>query len=403
MPPNNQKTRRSPKKAPRVTNNDDKPYTVQQLLEAADQAVQVSDPVQALDLYTAAQAKADTLPAQLDILEKRAAVKVSLGDQDGALSDYQTAVERIESSSSKPSEVLERQAGLYMYMGQLHQGVEALEAYQKAINLLQHVFESTKAAATKRELATALCSSAELYLTDLCFEDNAEQECERLVLQAMNLKDETTGAVVIDAWQTGASLRFSQQRGVEAVEWMLKAFDAMRTGCEALSSLVGLRENESNSTGGQQEQAKELIETEAVQNLPGFEFRCQSAKLLLECAASIQESSNDEKRHEQCIQAAMDVLGSLLAENDEVVEIWALAGDACRAKDPQSAAHYWNRALEMLKSVRKSLTERLQVVADDDEEEELNQELEDANCEIEALEKKLGELDTDVAMEESES
>ena len=229
-------------------------------------------------------------------------------------------------------------------------------------------------------------------MTDLCFEENAEQECESLAKQALALVD-VDGEPVVDALQTMASLRLSQSRGVEAVAYALRTFLKMKAGCQALASLVGLREPEEGTP-----QAVELLELESVQQLPGFEFRCQSAKLLLECASALRDSTADENdREQECVEAALDVLGSLLAENDEVVEIWHLTGDALSVtNDPsvESVTHYWQRALEMLGAVKKSL-EQDAFEAEGEEEDEMQQQLEDISCQMEELSNKITTIRTE--------
>ena len=468
--PSGHKVRTSPKKKANKSNNrhhhhkkNKKKLTAQELLEAADQAMHVQDPVQALNLYTAAAAaaadKTSDLQLQLEILEKRASVKVSLSDQDGARQDYQECVNRImipddddddknnnnTSDSTIIVDLLERKAGLFLYMGQLSEGEDALSNYRNGIALLERALQARSKQAkeddnndnddepmqttptaiddnsdddddnnnmvdekhhpqpksktsrallqeTRHQLAAAYCTAAELYLTDLCFEENAEQDCEWYIQQALKLTDDDdddgVGEPIIDALQAAASLRLSQNKGMEAVTYILRAFAQMQGGCEALASLVGMRE--ANKPG----EAMELAETEAVQQLPGFEFRCQTAKLFLECAAILKEQDDKDPRRTQCLQAAVDVLGSLMAENDEVVEIWSLAGDAFAALNPENPevqSHYWERALEMLQGVKNSLEEQLREVTDEDEEEELNQELEEVLCQIDGTETKLKE------------
>ena len=418
-----------------------KSQTAAALVQAADQAVHVQDPVQALKLYTAAAAKAaDSRPEELvDILEKRATVKVSLADQEGAAADYRECAEllTIPPPSDDDNEcsyvaagrlrivnLLERKAGLFLYMGQLSAGEDALSGYRDGIELLERalnlrlaavsddsikgvqgespannskveqtsVDSSTALQETRQKLAAAYCTAAELYLTDLCFEENAEQECDSYIQQALKLTD-SLGEPIVDALQTTASLRLSQNRGMEAVDFILRAYNQnMREGCQALAALVGMREST------QPHQATELLETSAVQNLPGFEFRCQSAKLLLECAAILKENDDDE-REAQCLRASVDVLGSLMGENDEVIEIWSLAGDAFAALNPSApevASHYWERALEMLNGVRKSLGHELEE-ATDEEEDEMNQELEEVVCQIDAIKRKLDGIAVDSA------
>lgn len=348
--PSAKKNKQKNKKATRQV------VSVEQLVEAADQAV---DPEQALQIFTAALQSTQDPTILAEIHEKRAAIHVSLNQIDPAIQDYENALNLVKEP--------ERQAGLFMYMGQLSQGEEALVFYQQAIEQLEKIDQ-------RQQLATAYCTVAELYLTDLCFADDAEEQCETYLQQALQISGNLS-----DALQTCASLRLSQQRPVDAVEMILKAFESMKDGCQALAKLVGMRDDPSA-----EQHAVELVRVENVQTLPEFEFRCETAKILLECASLDQKA-------DECLQAAIDVLGSLLAENDEVVEVWVLAGNAFAAlMNTELAKYYWERALEMLVTVQKSLEEQQQMgVEDDDDEEELHQELEEVVCQIEAVKSKL--------------
>jgi len=272
---------------------------------------------------------------------------------------------------------------------------------------------------TRRKLSAAYCTAAELYLTDLCLEEDAERECEDLVDLALRLTiDDDDGAPggggvagepTVDALQTATSLRLSQSRGAEAVDYILKACRQMRAGCRALASLVGVASGDESSPDDhraqqqppppQQQEARELLELEAVQNLPEFEFRCQTAKLLLECAAELKgiegtgAVAKDDPRRHQCLQASVDVLGSLLAENDEVVEIWFLMGEAFAAMSQTDvAAYYWERAKDMLECVRQSLEEEIVERAGElegEEEDELQRQVDEVTCQLEDIGAKL--------------
>lgn len=69
-------------------------------------------------------------------------------------------------------------------MAQLHEGRQALAFYEKGLGLLQKQFEDAEAGAKentetlKQRLCLAYCSVGELFLTDLCFEEGAEQRCQ---------------------------------------------------------------------------------------------------------------------------------------------------------------------------------------------------------------------------------
>lgn len=253
------------------------------------------------------------------------------------------------------------------------------------------------------QLCGAYCSVAELYLTDLCFEANAEHECESSLKAALELDEPTSSP---DAVQAMANLRLSQNRGIEAVSYILEAYSRVKLGCEALADLVGLgidneMEGELDTDDNAKSSAMELKgeALDAANALPGFEFRCQMAKLLLECAFILQDDDssssidNDDhkERKTQCVESAIQVLGSLLAENDEVIEIWFLLGCAFSATDPknnESSKYYFETALEMLEKLKKTLKCETQTA-------EIKAEIADVNQKIKDVQEKLKCIDDD--------
>lgn len=409
--------------------------SVEELMQAAEHSVTVSDPRHAVTLYTVAIQKADDNTALVsDLLEKRAEVYLSLQNQDAALQDYQSALEKAvtetDNGTTTTVDRLERKAALHMYIGQLSVSTDALASYQQGIECLRTAMaadtERKSEQQFKQQLATACCSISELYLTDLCYAENAEMKCESYLQQALQLVPES-----MDVWQILASLRFSQKRGLESIPFVLRVYAAMSTGCQALAALVGLRDNnDSNqrtSDEPQQQQqpqqgaATELLEVDQVQNLPGFEFRCQTAKLLLECAGTLQkevslsgtaDDDNEKQQHQQqqqCAEAAIDVLGSLLAENDDVVEVWILLGDAFCFLDEQrlqqSSFQCWERALEMLTALHESLEQEQADDMDhddDDDDDELQQHLDEVVCQMQDLRAKLEEARSAVSAQMTE-
>lgn len=136
----------------------------------------------------------------------------------------------------------------------------------------------------------------------------------------------------------------------------------MRVGCEALSALVGLGDDGGGKAGAESESnACELVDVEAASSLPEYNFRCQTAKIMLECASSLEnDSSGANDAINQCAELAIQVLGSLLAQNDEIIEVWYLLGCAfmaCTPPNPESAHYYWENALTMLNKTKEGLEE----------------------------------------------
>ena len=137
--------------------------------------------------------------------------------------------------------------------------------------------------------------------------------------------------------------------------------------------------------------ARELVEVDAASSLPEYGFRIQTAKLLLECA-SLQSKDDPEATEaiNRCAHSATQVLGSLLAENDEIIEVWYLLGCAFAAVLPpnaDAANYYWENALEMLERVKKGLEESM---GDGNDEEEDENELEAIECQMVEVKTKLG-------------
>ena len=356
------------------------------------------------------------------VLGKLGELKASNGHVDAARSDFMEAIDLLGPSSElnegetsiHVAQSCESKAGLRLYLGQLSHGDEALQTIRKGVTELQntvkilehhsnidsdavmggsdsdHANYEKALFETRRQLCAAHCSMAELYLTDLCEEPDAEDRCEASLKDAFAIEDKMAsfdGCLPPDALQTMANFRLSQSRGLEALDFIMKAYGRMRTGCEAMSSLVGL-----GGCNGDAEPSRELVEVEAASQLPEYNFRCQTAKIMLECASLQKEGDN------VCIEASIQVLGSLLAENDEVADVWLLMGCSFAALSPpnnDAARYYWETALSMLNTAKEGLED---MIGDDDAENEcLEQELQSIQCQLEEVKAKLGIDDEDMA------
>jgi tetratricopeptide (TPR) repeat protein len=405
-------SRKSPKDVP-----------VEQLIESADTAMISLDVERAAQLYNQAATELRGSTTQVDaalyVLEKLGECRVSAGDQDGGRQCFEEALSILDSNSKDTNAMAyhETRSNLYLYTGQLSMGQEALNAYQKGVQSLEAcltlVQDNSIAAEQdsddtekilKQKLSRAYCTIAELFLTDLCYEDNAETECESYLERALQIKDDKDGEPLADALQTMASLRLSQKtRQMEAVPYIMRAYSKMKVGCEALAIFVGLADDANLKKDDDHESAFELKEVDAANNLPEFEFRCQTAKLLLECTALLRdvpqtadvtiltEATSDA---DQCLAAAISVLGSLLAQNDEVIEVWFLTGCAFAAKRPplvDSAKYHLSHAMQMLQEVKKALELEARF-ADQEDLADLQGQLEENKVQIEDVEAKLVEL-----------
>ncbi len=259
---------------------------------------------------------------------------------------------------------------------------------------------------SRRQLCAAFCSVAELYLTDLCDKPDAESLCEAALNSALTLDEASSSDISFeseigdgsnappppDALQTIANFRLSQCRVPDAAVCILKAYERMKVGCEAMSALVGLAyaDGGAKDDGESEAKSRELVDVDAASSLPEYSFRCQTAKIMLECASLLENSDTETKN--QCAESAIQVLGSLLAENDEVIEVWYLLGCAFMACTPshnESAHYYWEHTLSMLTKVKEDLKKSLEEEYDSNDEFELDE----IDCQITEVKSKLG-LDT---------
>lgn len=112
----------------------------------------------------------------------------------------------------------------YLNLAQLCEAEEALKCYTKAYEIANNMLSKCRKKKAKRTLqetmATMCCAVAELYLTDLCFAENAEQQCELAVTRALELNSD-----VVEGHQLQASLRISQCRPEDALQSLRRAVD----------------------------------------------------------------------------------------------------------------------------------------------------------------------------------
>ncbi|KAF9094199.1 hypothetical protein BGX23_002359 [Mortierella sp. AD031] len=174
----------------------------------------------------------------------------------------------------------------FMYLGQMSEQLEAISYFQQGVNLMvaertsmpQDLTKGSAYLALSNKISSALCSMTDIYLTDCCFEPNAESQCETYLAQAVQIEPVTP-----EVYQTLASVRLSQQRMDEA-----KAALA-----QGLALWLGSDPNEEDGP------------------TPDYETRLALVKLLLETAMY------DE---------AFTVLNGLIEENDQVPDTLYLFG-----------------------------------------------------------------------------
>ncbi|KAJ2804145.1 hypothetical protein H4R20_002622 [Coemansia guatemalensis] len=170
----------------------------------------------------------------------------------------------------------------YMYLGQFTVELESVRYYQLGVDALQRDLEevpknSEHAAALRRKMAEAYVAMTEIFLTDCCFESNAEEKCEEY-LKLGAAADPTCPEV----YQTMASVRLSQDRPDDARE------------CLAKSMALWSDKDQNDPT-----------------QIPSYDNRLGLVRLLLEL---------DNK------DQALGILERLQKEDDESVDLWYLYG-----------------------------------------------------------------------------
>ncbi len=198
------------------------------------------------------------------------------------------------------------EGGLWMYLGQLEEGLSALNYFKKGTDALQASYDNNnlpdnEKIGLSRELSCAYCSIAELYMSDLCFEPNAESQCEKY-LELANLICEDNP----QALQGMANLRINQCKPDLALPLILRTSSIIEqimsqlSGCNLDDDLddVQMEQNDVETTMGELEEL-----------LPPFDFCLSTCRILFEL--------NEFTR-------ARSLLELLAAENDEMVAIWLL-------------------------------------------------------------------------------
>ncbi|CAN8098779.1 unnamed protein product [Discula destructiva] len=290
------KARAQSKKASNNTSKPPKQLLVEATahLEQGDAAGAVSLAKQALD--AALEAEDARACAAYNLLGE---IHVELGEIDAARTYFLEAV-RIDADGALPEDV-GGGAEKFNWLAQLSEegGADSVKWFDQAAACMRAQIQVlTDAAADakrkgsahrtletelvakiderKLKLAETLCAVAEVYMTDLSWEEDAEARCESLVTEATMLAPELP-----DAWQTVANVRVSQDRREDAVAALERSL-ALWTDLEPMDPSV-----------------------------PDFPNRVALTRLLMECELE---------------QRATGVCERLVLEDDQSVEAYYLGG-----------------------------------------------------------------------------
>jgi tetratricopeptide (TPR) repeat protein len=218
-------------------------------------------------------------------------IHVELGDIEAARTYFQQAAEIDE--DGEVEEELGGGAEKYLWLAQLSEegGRDSVDWFEKGASVLRQQiqklvdkFNGRKVGPEiemlleekRRKLATALCGIVEVYMTDLSWEEDAEQRCESLVTEATMV-----GPGFAEPWQTLANVRLSQDRKEDAKAALMRSLEVW----------------------------KDLPPEH--ESVPDFPTRVSLSRLLME--AGMEEE-------------AIEVLERLVGEDDSSVEVWYLGG-----------------------------------------------------------------------------
>ncbi|KAK3731845.1 hypothetical protein QZH41_020211, partial [Actinostola sp. cb2023] len=139
----------------------------------------------------------------LELLETAGAVFLETGEVEKAKNCFQHAIQLCP----------EKGHAKYMYLGQILQGHEAVQAFTKGIDIMTKALNSNPEGAacagtvTPTDISTAYCSLAEIYMTDECFDSEAESKCYQFCEKALEYDPSNP-----DAYQAMANCLLSQEK-----------------------------------------------------------------------------------------------------------------------------------------------------------------------------------------------
>lgn len=270
-------------------------YEVELLLQKAQTMIDQCQPELALKFYEKALTQA---PDNVDVLD-------SMGELYMEFQCPQEAYTVLKKSTDLAPDI---NAQKWLNLSQIVEGSDAEKYAEKAIQLLQLEYDEVaknqniaEMKIIKKQICAAFCSLAELYMTDLCYADEAEHQCEMYMQKAMEYD---VGSPEVT--QAYANLRLTQRQLEDAKKYMQMTYDRL-TACD---------ENDR----------------------PSLDFRIFSGKLLIEV---------------QLFEAAADVLEGVMLEDDENAELWFLVGQCYMAEqDYASAVDFFQKCHEMLTQLK---------------------------------------------------
>lgn len=255
----------------------------------------------------------DLGPKNLHALDTMASIQMEMGNVESAKNLYEKLI------LLSPDEGFSK----YMCLAQLSSGIEAVKFYKKGVELMLIEFnkqsdksnqpstskqdeedEQDSNCVNKLDISTAFCSIAELYLTDLCMEEDAENLCKFYLDKSIEYdpKNPETLQLLASYWLSKDDIDQAKRFIIESVEnWLPKYTEACESG--------------------------PLVDPSQAITL-SYDSRINTARILTE----VEE-----------FDKAVTVLEQLVEEDDEVIYIWYMLGwvNYCKGEDYFSNAKFY--------------------------------------------------------------
>lgn len=218
-------------------------------------------------------------PENIQALQLQASLNIELGNVDLAREILNKCIK------THPNNYLN-----YLSLGQIESGLDAKNLYQKS-------YELSSDSKVKAEIC---CAIAELYMTDLCDEDDAETICQDKIMEASKLEPDNLNVLKVQA-----DLFLCQQQIEKTKAILNRAFNVIMPQSESYN-------NDKNNSKAPEQDA--MI----------YEIKLSFATLMIEVGM---------------FEEAMNVLDMLLHENDQIIETWYLLGIACIEHSSSLSSH----------------------------------------------------------------
>eukprot|EP00055_Hartaetosiga_balthica_P009246 m.36426 g.36426 ORF g.36426 m.36426 type:complete len:384 (+) comp6668_c0_seq4:106-1257(+) len=303
-------------------------YTPDQLLDQAQNAFETM----AYDLCLKfCERVLENEPGHEGAMELVALVHLQREEVDEARRIFEVCIEQNPDSG----------ASKYMYLGQMSFGEDAAQYLGKGIELLaseleefaQHETEEENIIEAQESIASAFCSLAEVYLTDLCEVEDAQETC--LVLMQKALEYDPNN---VQALQTLASIHISMSEVDKARDYLYRSLELWWPSNNSSSNKMNdaqdgdgmalvTQEKEkggADDNGDDDDEEDEDNVEEGVPFAPPYEARINVVKLLIEL---------------EDFDRALTVLDMLIAEDDTITQVWYLQGWTLYLKGDMASAH----------------------------------------------------------------